>query len=178
MSKSILVQTIAVPSQRCVSACFAWHADGSLQTEPDFVGSDEYRYCSLTLGEQSWLLRNLIRKKRTAGNSSGMARPPMAVPTCVTGGGYEIRTREGVNPTRFPSVRHRPTRRILRRRGYRVPRGRSGRPSVAALGRLRTPLTRRHLPESPQGRKAARVGELWRVREGSSRPRSAVSGRA
>lgn len=24
------------------------------------------------------------------------------------GGGYEIRTREGVNPTRFPSVRHRP----------------------------------------------------------------------
>ena len=23
-------------------------------------------------------------------------------------GGYEIRTREGVNPTRFPSVRHRP----------------------------------------------------------------------
>ncbi len=25
-----------------------------------------------------------------------------------TGGGYEIRTREGVNPTRFPSERHRP----------------------------------------------------------------------
>ena len=24
------------------------------------------------------------------------------------GGGYEIRTREGVNPTRFPSERHRP----------------------------------------------------------------------
>ena len=29
-------------------------------------------------------------------------------PKIPAGGGYEIRTREGVNPTRFPSVRHRP----------------------------------------------------------------------
>ena len=29
-------------------------------------------------------------------------------PKTLAGGGYEIRTREGVNPTRFPSVRHRP----------------------------------------------------------------------
>lgn len=28
------------------------------------------------------------------------------------------------------------------------------------------PLTRRYLTELPQGRKAARVGWLWRVREG------------
>ncbi len=36
---------------------------------------------------------------------------------------------------------------------------------------FRRPLTRRHLAELPQGRKAARVGELWRVRGGSCRVR-------
>lgn len=35
------------------------------------------------------------------------------------------------------------------------------------------PLTWRYLTELPQGRKAARVGRLWRVREGRSRSRAA-----
>jgi hypothetical protein len=39
-------------------------------------------------------------------------------PHVVRGGGCEIRTREGLPPTRFPSVRPRPTRRILRRTRY------------------------------------------------------------
>lgn len=33
---------------------------------------------------------------------------PLECQGVSSGGEYEIRTREGVNPTRFPSVRHRP----------------------------------------------------------------------
>ena len=40
--------------------------------------------------------------------------PPPRGQRLSGGGGCEIRTREGLPPTRFPSVRHRPTRRILR----------------------------------------------------------------
>src|SRR5690242_3855781 len=39
------------------------------------------------------------------------------------GGGYEIRTREGLPPTRFPSVRPRPLGESSKRRGYRRGRG-------------------------------------------------------
>src|SRR3954452_8219557 len=47
----------------------------------------------------------------------------------------------------------------------------AGRHRVQPAGRDRVlwaqPLTRRYLTELPQGRKAARVGRLWRVRGGS-----------
>ena len=39
---------------------------------------------------------------------AGPAGPGLQRLNCLSGGGYEIRTREGVNPTRFPSVRPRP----------------------------------------------------------------------
>ncbi len=92
-----------------------------------------------------------------------------------------------VNPTRFPSERHRPlgessaeeaTGRRRARRNHRVewPRERSSARWGTRPGRLvgREPLTYtrpqppmwRHHAELPQGRKAARVGTLCRVRGG------------
>ena len=105
------------------------------------------------------------------------------------GGGYEIRTREGVNPTRFPSERHRPLgessvgertgcHACVASRGARSPCqperavGRElQRPGEVAVGTSRpvclTPrfLARRYLAQLPQGRKTARVSELFWVRE-------------
>lgn len=106
------------------------------------------------------------------------------------GGGYEIRTREGLPPTRFPSVRPRPLGEssadhftghagVLRTvssmagavTGVAVSGGR-----VWGGGVLRGPLCpidskqtpRAASPyEPPQGRKAARISKLWRVRGGS-----------
>src|ERR1043165_5085664 len=39
---------------------------------------------------------------------AGPRGPALVVCAAQVSGGYEIRTREGVNPTRFPSVRPRP----------------------------------------------------------------------
>ncbi len=103
-------------------------------------------------------------------------------------GGWGIRTPEGLHPTAFPRRRHRPLGesswqqrlreypRMARRPNPRGPapqRGAAARggpirpgawPSARLPGR---PLVRRYLAELPQGRKAARVGELWRVHGGS-----------
>lgn len=59
--------------------------------------------------------------------------------------------------------------------------GRSGRelvPPAPDQVLFAQPLTRRYLTELPQGRKAARVGWLWRVRGGPlrSRGRGTVAG--
>jgi hypothetical protein len=69
--------------------------------------------------------------------------------------------------------------RILRRRGYRLRlsvRNRRRRLGSGGFVTIATvpvdsaePLVRRHLAQLPQGRKAARVSELCRVREGSLR---------
>src|SRR5262245_46472212 len=77
-----------------------------------------------------------------------------------------------VNPTRFPSERHRPlgessapedTRNARRGRNRPgCPPGSFGRAAVSYT-RRRFPV-RRYLAELPQGRKAARVSELFRVR--------------
>lgn len=79
------------------------------------------------------------------------------------GGGYEIRTREGVNPTRFPSERHRPlgessagerTRASGRRSNREGPRcpGQDPRPLAASL-RGRGPVPGR------RGRRVDRANE-------------------
>ena len=75
------------------------------------------------------------------------------------GGGWGIRTREGVNPTRFPSVRHRPLGESSASEHSRV----DARRSTTALHSSPDPA-RRPSCELPQGRKAARVNGLWRVR--------------
>ena len=77
-----------------------------------------------------------------------------------------------VNPTRFPSERHRPLgessaqERTCRREHRRI--GSSPRWSGAAAAHLHSgqPPVWRHLAQLPQGRKAARVSELCRVRGG------------
>ena len=82
------------------------------------------------------------------------------------GGGCGIRTREGVNPTRFPSERHRPL-------------GESSTDDVTCCTHRvswRGPLVRRHHAQLPQGRKAARVSVLCRVCEGSLMCGSGSSG--
>src|SRR5436190_1048689 len=80
-------------------------------------------------------------------------------------GGCEIRTREGLPPTRFPSVRPRPLGESSG--GESTGRGSRGRTPYTG-GR---PLVRRSPREIPQGRKAARVSGFWRVRGGSLRGR-------
>ena len=66
----------------------------------------------------------------------------------LTGGGWGIRTPEGLHPTRFPSVRHRPTRRILRGGGYRPVRPEAARWDSVGLdpGGWPGPL---HVPVDP-----------------------------
>ncbi len=121
------------------------------------------------------------RGARTAPRRTGDRRPPCPAGqarralVAITGGGCEIRTREGLPPTRFPSVRHRPTRRILRRASLAIGLARwDGSCAVGGRGYSgRRPLVRRYPAQLPQGRKAARVSGLWRVREGSF---SAVGG--
>src|SRR3954466_8822096 len=66
-----------------------------------------------------------------------------------------------INPTRFPIVRTRPLSESSA--GEDTGAGGAARPRYSG----RRPLVRRHLAELPQGRKAARAGGLWRVREGS-----------
>ena len=75
------------------------------------------------------------------------------------GGGWGIRTPEGLHPTRFPSVRHRPL-------GESSNAGKHSRVIAAADDGLHsaTDSARRPSCELPQGRKAARVNGLWRVR--------------
>jgi hypothetical protein len=53
----------------------------------------------------------LPRSALTSGNTGRVASPQ-------SGGGYEIRTREGLPPTRFPSVRPRPLGESSKARGY------------------------------------------------------------
>src|SRR6266704_4910337 len=92
------------------------------------------------------------------------------------GGGKEIRTPEGLPPTRFPSVRPRPLGESsvgqptdLRPVPDAVGGNRDSR--ARRLARLRyRPLARRLSRQLPQGRKAARVRGLWRVCGGSFRP--------
>jgi hypothetical protein len=97
---------------------------------------------------------------------------PSTLTEVAHGGGWGIRTPEGFHPTRFPSVRHRPlgeSSKVIDATGPRRDRA----PPID----LRGPLTWRHLAELPQGRNAARVRGLWRVREGSSHPRTAIRSR-
>src|SRR5690348_5209478 len=83
-------------------------------------------------------------------------------------GGCEIRTREGLPPTRFPSVRPRPL-------GESSAGQLTGATDARERPQLRTrparltcrPLARRLSRQIPQGRKAARVRELWWVCGGS-----------
>ena len=76
-----------------------------------------------------------------------------------TGGGWGIRTPEGLHPTRFPSVRHRPL-------GESSKASKHSRVIAAADDALHSAAdsARRPSCELPQGRKAARVNGLWRVR--------------
>ena len=84
-------------------------------------------------------------------------------------GGFE--PPRAINPTRFPSERHRPLGDTSAdegtRRGGRL-RNRWGRIGAHAGQRLGSgqPPMWRHLVEPPQGRKAARISELCRVRGG------------
>ena len=80
------------------------------------------------------------------------------------GGGYEIRTREGLLPTRFPSERPRPLGESSARDGTGRAAGSANAVRTAILA-SRSPA-RRYLAEPPQGGDAARVGELFRVRGG------------
>src|ERR1700712_1293728 len=91
-------------------------------------------------------------------------------------GEWGIRTPEGLHPTRFPSVRHRPlgefswrdageiTRRPQRILRDAAPRHYSFSADTVNSSRL---LAWRHPGQLPQGGNAARVTGLWRVREGS-----------
>ena len=114
------------------------------------------------------------------------------------GGGWGIRTPEGLHPTRFPSVRHRPLGESSRRSTRRQPRatrkeyigtpipgasprrwdlsrelGRDGSQPGAGSGSLSLGPSCGVIQRIPQDRKVARVSRLWRVREGSSRARAA-----
>src|SRR5215475_1700656 len=96
--------------------------------------------------------------------SAAREHDPSASSQVRGGGGCEIRTREGLPPTRFPSVRPRPLGESSAGKLTVQPRARgSGAGSLAARldWRLapRTALSR----QLPQGRKAARVRELCRV---------------
>ena len=110
------------------------------------------------------------------------------------GGGWGIRTPEGLHPTRFPSVRHRPLGESSRRSTRRQPRatrkeyigtpipgaspgrwdlsrevGGGGSQPGAGSGSLSLGPSCGVIQRIPQDRKVARVSRLWRVREGSSR---------
>ena len=93
------------------------------------------------------------------------------------GGEWGIRTPEGLHPTRFPSVRHRPLGEFswvasaLRATAHNILPDAGGCPVHARLSAVRYTgcrlLTWRHPGQLPQGGDAARVTGLWRVREGS-----------
>ena len=79
--------------------------------------------------------------------------------SCSRGGGYEIRTREGFIPTRFPSVRPRP----LGETSAEKDSGRHWHPH----NQVQWCSPRAAAPcEPPQGRKAARISGLYRVHGG------------
>ncbi len=96
------------------------------------------------------------------------------------GGEWGIRTPEGVNPTRFPSVRHRPLGEFSTAAksglGY-LTRDRAVVPTTPCAGPVRRHgfglyngcwlLAWRHPGQIPQDGNVARVTGLWRVREGS-----------
>src|SRR5204863_2489139 len=74
-------------------------------------------------------------------------------------GGYEIRTREGFIPTRFPSVRPRP----LGETSAEKDSGRTG----GSHNQVQWFSPRAAAPcEPPQGRKAARISGLYRAQGG------------
>src|SRR5215471_21593794 len=83
-------------------------------------------------------------------------------------GGCEIRTREGLPPTRFPSVRPRPLGESSAGKltGPPWPRGSGAGPLPTWLDWRKTPRTALSR-QLPQGRKAARVRGLCRVCGGS-----------
>ncbi len=96
------------------------------------------------------------------------------------GGEWGIRTPEGVNPTRFPSVRHRPLGEFSTAAksglGY-LTRDRAVVPTTPCARPVRRHgfglyngcwlLAWRHPGQIPQDGNVARVTGLWRVREGS-----------
>src|SRR5215471_8149186 len=100
---------------------------------------------------------------RPTGGASQLA-PTVDVSAGQRGGGCEIRTPEGLPPTRFPSVRPRPL-------GESSAGQLTGAADARERPQLRTrparltsrPLARRLSRQIPQGRKAARVRELWWV---------------
>ncbi|MDT7552141.1 MAG: polymerase subunit gamma/tau, partial [Pseudonocardiales bacterium] len=75
------------------------------------------------------------------------------------GGGWGIRTPEGLHPTRFPSVRHRPLGESSNAAEHSRVTGGGDDGLHSTTGPARRPSC-----ELPQGRKAARVNGLWRVR--------------
>ena len=82
-----------------------------------------------------------------------------AVLAAQRGGGWGIRTPEGFHPTRVPGERHRPLGESSKASKHsRVIAADRRRPTLA------TDPARRPSCELPQGRKAARVNGLWRVR--------------
>src|SRR4051794_13594073 len=101
-----------------------------------------------------------------------------ALPLGCSGGGWGIRTPEGLHPTRFPSVRHKPLGEfswrclpLSRPAAHSILLDREGPLAHAPLtgtryNSFRLP-TWRHPGQLPQGGNAARVTRLWRVRGGS-----------
>ena len=131
------------------------------------------------------------------GFSSCHDKTPESYESRGGGGGWGIRTPEGLHPTRFPSVRHRPLGESSRRSTRRQPRATRKEyigPPIPGASPGRWDLSRRAgwdgsqpgagsgslslgpscgvIQRIPQDRKVARVSRLWRVREGSSRARA------
>src|SRR5215471_7689205 len=104
---------------------------------------------------------------RPTGGASQLA-PTVDVSAGQRGGGCEIRTREGLPPTRFPSVRPRPLGESSAGKltGPPWPRGSGAGPLPTWLDWRKTPRTALSR-QLPQGRKAARVRGLCRVCGGS-----------
>ena len=139
------------------------------------------------------LLRD-VEQRHPLAASSRHNKTPGSLRSRGGGGGWGIRTPEGLHPTRFPSVRHRPLGESSRRSTRRQPRatrkeyigpsipgaspgrwdlsrkaGRDGSQPGAGSGSLSLGPSCGVIQRIPQDRKVARVSRLWRVREGSSR---------
>ena len=67
-----------------------------------------WRPATLQIGQRLWIQNGKKNAKRWKDAVFGMKKGFSKSSENPTRGEYEIRTREAVTPTRFPSVRHRP----------------------------------------------------------------------
>ena len=153
---------------------------------PRQPASGRYGRCNVRAGrgdEPATGLVDAVPHRARRGSDMTSGRPQRDRPDVMpdeAGGGCGIRTREGLPPTRFPSVRHRPTRRILRAREYLFPPGESqpGHAESSPCGQYAASGTPRPTCRPPVRAKAAVSRRLLRGSPcGGTLPNSPRAGR-